>query len=33
MSFWKESELGNVKLLNPIDPESAVQRMIELITN
>ena len=33
MSFWKESELGNVKLLNPIDSESAVQRMIELITN
>jgi purine nucleosidase len=33
MSFWKESELGNVKLLNPIDSESAVQRMVELITN
>jgi purine nucleosidase len=33
MSFWKESELGNVKLLSPIDSETAVQKMIELITN
>jgi purine nucleosidase len=33
MSFWNESEVGNVKLLNPIHSESAVQKMIELITN
>jgi len=33
MSFWNESESGNVKLLNPIHSESAVQKMIELITN
>ena len=33
MSFWNESETGNVKLLNPIHSESAVQKMIELITN
>jgi purine nucleosidase len=33
MSFWNESETGNVKLLNPIHAESAVQKMIELITN
>jgi len=33
MSFWNESEIGNVKLLNPIHSESAVQKMIELITN
>lgn len=33
MSFWNESQSGNVKLLNPIHSDSAVQRMIELITN
>lgn len=33
MSFWNESPIGNVKLLNPIHPELAVKRMIELITN
>ena len=33
MSFWNESSIGNVKLLNPIHPELAVKRMIELITN
>jgi hypothetical protein len=33
MSFWNESETGNVKLLKPIHSESAVQKMIELITN
>lgn len=33
MSFWKESPNGNVVMVNPIHPESAVQRMIELITN
>ena len=32
-SFWNESPNGNVVLINPIHPESAVQRMIELITN
>lgn len=33
MSFWKESLTGNVLLLNPVQPELAVKRMIELITN
>ena len=33
MSFWKESPTGNVVLINPIHPELAVTRMIELITN
>ena len=33
MSFWNESPNGNVVLLNPIHPELAVKRMIELITN
>ncbi len=33
LSFWNESPNGNVVLINPIHPESAVQRMIELITN
>ena len=33
MSFWNESPNGNVVLLNPIQPELAVKRMIELITN
>ena len=33
MSFWSESPSGNVVLLNPIQPELAVKRMIELITN
>lgn len=33
LSFWNESPYGNVVLVNPIHPESAVQRMIELITN
>ena len=33
MSFWDESLIGNVKLLNLIHPELAVKRMIELITN
>lgn len=33
MSFWNESPSGNVVLLNPIHPELAVERMIELITN
>lgn len=33
MSFWKESPNGNVVMVNPIHPESAIQRMIELITN
>ena len=33
LSFWNESPNGNVLLVNPIHPESAVQRMIELITN
>ena len=33
MSFWHESPSGNVVLLNPIQPELAVKRMIELITN
>jgi purine nucleosidase len=33
LSFWNESPNGNVLLINPAHPESAVQRMIELITN
>jgi purine nucleosidase len=33
MSFWNESPTGNVVLLNPVQPELAVQKMIELITN
>lgn len=33
MSFWNETPSGNVVLLNPIQPELAVKRMIELITN
>jgi hypothetical protein len=33
MSFWNESPSGNVVLLNPLHPELAVKRMIELITN
>ena len=33
MSFWSESPTGNVVLLNPVQPELAVKRMIELITN
>jgi purine nucleosidase len=33
MSFWNESPGGNVVLLNPIHPELAVKRMLELITN
>jgi purine nucleosidase len=33
LSFWNESPNGNVVLVNPTHPESAVQRMIELITN
>ena len=33
MSFWNESPTGNVLLLNPVQPELAVKRMIELITN
>ena len=33
MSFWNETPIGNVRLLNPIHPELAVKRMIELITN
>jgi purine nucleosidase len=32
-SFWNESPIGNVKLLNPTHPELVVKRMIELITN
>ncbi len=32
-SFWQESESGNVILLTPNDPEKAVERMLELITN
>jgi len=32
-SFWKESPSGNVTLLIPNDPEKAVERMLELITN
>jgi purine nucleosidase len=32
-SFWKESPSGNVTLLTPSDPEKAVERMLELITN
>ena len=32
-SFWNESPNGNVMLINPIHPEAAVQRMIELITS
>ena len=33
LSFWNESANGNVVLVNPLHPESAVQRMIELITS
>jgi len=33
MSFWNKSPTGNVVLLNPVQPELAIQRMIELITN
>lgn len=33
ISSWKESKDGNVSLLNPIAPELAVNKMIELITN
>lgn len=33
MSFWNESPEGNVTLINPIHPELAVKKMIELITN
>lgn len=33
LSFWNESTTGNVVLLNPVQPELVVQRMIELITN
>jgi purine nucleosidase len=33
ISFWNESTTGNVVLLNPVQPELAIQRMIELITN
>ena len=33
LSFWNQSPTGNVTLLNPVHPESAVKRMIELITN
>jgi purine nucleosidase len=32
-SFWKEAPSGNVTLLTPNDPEKAVERMLELITN
>ena len=32
-SCWKESLSGNVTLLTPNDPEKAVERMLELITN
>lgn len=32
-SYWKKSSNGNVLLLNPLQPELAVKRMIELITN
>ena len=32
-SVWKESLSGNVTLLIPNDPEKAVERMLELITN
>lgn len=33
LSFWNEAPNGNVVLVNPLHPESAVQRMIELITS
>jgi purine nucleosidase len=33
LSFWNQSTTGNVVLLNPIHPELAVKKMIELITN
>jgi len=33
MSFWNESPTGNVSLIDPVQTESAVRRMIELITN
>jgi purine nucleosidase len=32
-SYWKEAPSGNVTLLTPNDPEKAVERMLELITN
>lgn len=32
-SIWKESLSGNVTLLTPNDPEKAMERMLELITN
>jgi purine nucleosidase len=32
-SSWKVSPSGNVTLLTPNDPEKAVERMLELITN
>lgn len=33
ISFWNKSPEGNVMLTNPIHPELAVKKMIELITN
>ena len=33
LSYWNESPNGNVVLVKPLHPESAVQKMIELITN
>lgn len=33
LSFWNEAPNGNVVLVNPLHPESAVQRMIELLTS
>jgi purine nucleosidase len=32
-SFWNKSPTGNVMLLNPVRPELAVKKMIEVITN
>jgi purine nucleosidase len=32
-SFWNKSPTGNVVLLNPVRPELAVKKMIEVITN
>jgi len=32
-SFWSESLSGNVTLLTPNDPDKAVEKMLELITN
>ena len=32
-SFWSESLSGNVTLLTPNDPDKAVERMLEVITN